>query len=243
MSPQKILLIHCDWSTEGDFRPEIPDLDITSLAIKCLGRVDPVLLLDSFSDYDGALLIGCPIGDCHFIEGNKQARLKVKMTQKIMEIAGLEPTRLAIKWASPSDEGSALRALNDYIDHFSKLGEKERVFPERLFAARATMENVRMRSFVSNEMSLTEKGNVYGEKLAQTEFDEVADEALELEYYRNWIHTLLKTDTLSVKHLAERIRLDTQVVLEHIVVLTSRGWIMQDHVEGMTPLYTAMEVQ
>ena len=69
MDKQKLLLIHCDWSIEGEFKPEKPDFDITSVTIKCLGRVDPVLVLESFTDHDGVLLIGCPIGDCHFIDG------------------------------------------------------------------------------------------------------------------------------------------------------------------------------
>lgn len=243
MSLQKLLLIHCDWSTEGNFKPEKPDVDINSLTIKCVGRVDPVLMLGSFTDYDGVLLIGCSIGDCHFIEGNKQAKLKVKMIHKLMALAGIEPARLAIKWASPSDEDSALKALDKYLEGFPNFGGIEATYPERLNAARATMENFRMRSFVANELALTEKGNVYGEKLSQVEFDEVADEALELEYYRNWIHMLLKTESLSVKHLAKRVGLDTQVVLAHIVVLNGRGWIAQDGVEGMTPLYVAMEAQ
>jgi len=90
---------------------------------------------------------------------------------------------------------------------------------------------------------LIEKGNVYGEKLSQVEYDAVADEALELELFRNWILMLLKTESLSVKQLAKRVGLDTKDVLGHIVMLNDRGLIQQDGVDGMSPLYVAMEGQ
>ena len=243
MSKQKLLLIHCDWSTEGDFKPEKPDININSLTIKCVGRVDPVLVLESFTDYDGVLLMGCPIGDCHFIEGNIQTELKVKMIHKLMAMAGIEPARLAIKWASPSDDGSAMKALDEYLVDFGSLGELRLESPETLNAAKLTVENYRMRAFVGKELMLTEKGNVYGEKLSQEEYDDVADEALELELFRNWILMLLKTETLSVKQLAKRVGLDTKDVLGHIVMLNDRGLIQQDGVDGMSPLYVAMEGQ
>ena len=242
MGKQKLLLMHCDWSTEGDFRPEKPGIDINSLSIKCVGRVDPVLVFESFKEYDGVLLMGCPIGDCHFIEGNIQTELKVKMIHKLMGMAGIEPARLSLKWASPSDEGSAMRALDEYLVGFTGLGELSLESMEPLNAARSTVENYRMRAFVGKELMLTEKGNVYGEKLSQEEYDGVADEALALEYYRNWIHMILKTESLSVKGLAKRVGLDTKDVLGHVVMLNDRGLIQRDGVDGMSPLYVAMEV-
>jgi F420-non-reducing hydrogenase iron-sulfur subunit len=243
MTKQNLLLIHCDWSTEGEFKPEKPGLDINSINTKCIGRVDPVLVLESFNNYDGVLLIGCLNGDCHFIEGNVQTKLKVKMLHKLMSMAGIETSRLALKLVSPSDMNSAMKAFNGFLESFVSLGKLKLKSLETLDAARLTAENYEMRSFVSHELTLTKKGNVYGDKLTQGEFDEVADAALTSEYYRNWIHMLLKTESLSVKRLAERVGLDTQVVLAHIVVLNSRGWIQQDGVEGMSPLYVAMEVQ
>ena len=243
MSKQKLLLIHCDWSTEGEFKPKKPDVDINSISIKCVGRVDPVLVFESFMEYDGVLLIGCPIGDCHFIEGNIQTELKVKMIHRLMDLAGMEPARLAIKWASPANEGSAMKALADYLDGFVGLGELKLDSKDKLNAAKLTMKKFRMRAFVGKELMLTEKGNVYGEKLSQDEYDEVADEALELEFYRNWVHMILKTESLSVKQLAKRVGLDTKDVLGHIVMLNDRGLIQRDGVDGMSPLYVAMEGQ
>ena len=243
MSKQKLLLIHCDWSTEGEFKPKKPDVDINSISIKCVGRVDPVLVFESFMEYDGVLLIGCPIGDCHFIEGNIQTELKVKMIHRLMDLAGMEPARLASTWASPANEGSAMKALDDYLDGFVGLGELKLDSKDKLNAAKLTMKKFRMRAFVGKELMLTEKGNVYGEKLSQDEYDEVADEALELEFYRNWVHMILKTESLSVKQLAKRVGLDTKVVLAHIVMLNDRGLIQRDGVDGMSPLYVAMEGQ
>jgi coenzyme F420-reducing hydrogenase delta subunit/DNA-binding transcriptional ArsR family regulator len=243
LSEQKLLLIHCDWSTNQDFNPEKPELSIKKLNIKCIGRADLSFILDSFMDYDGVLLIGCPIGDCHFIEGNIQTELKVKMLHKLMEKIGIEPARLSIKWASPSDQGSALKALDEYLEEFVGFGELRLDNLEPLKAARYTMENYRMRAFAGKELMLTEKGNAYGEKLPKEDLDEMIGEALELEFYRNWIHMILKTEMLSVKQLAKRVGLSPSEVLKHVVVLNKRGLIQRERADGFTPLYVAMEGQ
>ena len=243
MSEQKLLLIHCDWSTNPDFNPEKPELVIKKLNIKCIGRTDPAFILDSFMDYDGVLLIGCPVGDCHFIEGNIQTEIKIRMLHKLMEKIGIEPTRLAVKWASPSDQGSAMNALDEYLDEFVELGELKLNNQESLKAARYTMENYRMRAFAGKELMLSEKGNAYGEKLPKEDLDEMIGEALELEFYRNWIHMILKTEMLSVKQLAKRVGLSPREVLKHVVVLNKRGLIQREGADGFTPLYVAMEAQ
>jgi predicted transcriptional regulator len=136
-----------------------------------------------------------------------------------------------------------MRALDEYLGGFVALGELRLDSHDTLNAAKYTMENYRMRAFVGKELMLTEKGNVYGEKISQEEYDGVADEALELEYYRNWIHMILKTESLSVKGLANRVGLDTKDVLGHVVMLNDRGLIQRDGVDGMSPLYVAMEGQ
>ena len=243
MSKPNVLLFTCDWSKNPDtFKPESSGVELKHVGVKCTGRIDPVHIFESLNgECDGVLLMACPEGDCHFREGNIQAGKKVKMTRKLMELAGLEPERLSINWASPLDPASPSIALNEFLDAFKELGVKQLKDSERLKAAQLTLANYRMRAFVGNEHQVTEKGNVYGELIPMEKFDGITEEALTDEFYRNWIHMLLGTEVLSVKQLAKRVHLDPAVVLGHVVALVMRQKIQQDSVDGMSPLYVAME--
>ena len=72
--------------------------------VMCLGRVDQSFLLKAFENgYDGVALIGCHIGDCHYISGNKNAQLIVKNTQGMLDTLGIGGDRLIMEAASASE--------------------------------------------------------------------------------------------------------------------------------------------
>lgn len=239
----KLLVFTCDWAVNPDtYKPESKTADINHVSVKCTGRIDPIHVFESLNgDYDGVLLMACPEGDCHFREGNIQASKKVKMIKRLMDVAGLEPERLSIDWASPLDRESSKKVLDKFIDSVTTMGVKSLDDPDRLLAAQEALANYRLRAFVGNELQVTEKGNVYGELIPEAEFDKITEEALLDEFYRNWILLLLKTKTLSVKQLAKRIDLEPSKVLGHVVALVLNQQVQQDGVEGTSPLYTAME--
>jgi len=82
---------------------------------------------------------------------------------------------------------------------------------------------------------------VYGETVPQSRFDEVQEDALSAEFFRNWIYLLLKKSSSSVSDLSSRIGLTKAQVLGHIVAMRQRNLVSLDHVEGVTPYYGAME--
>ncbi len=43
---------------------------------------------------DGVMVAGCLEGDCHFIEGNLNARRRVEHIKELLEKIGLEPERI-----------------------------------------------------------------------------------------------------------------------------------------------------
>ena len=69
--------------------------NVRIVKILCTGKVDSVLLLRAFEDgADAVYVAGCALGDCHFLEGNRQAIRTAKYTKKLMAEVGLEPERL-----------------------------------------------------------------------------------------------------------------------------------------------------
>jgi len=251
----KIVGFLCNWCSyagadlAGVSRIAYPT-NIRIIRLMCSGRVDPVLVLETFANgADGVMVMGCHPGDCHYVEGNLQAERKVKMLKKLISRTGLEPERLRLEWVSASEGGLFADVVRDFTYQIIAMGpsplagEKPDVdVLEGILAAKAAAEDFRLRVLVGREKGIIEDGNVYEEKLSQEKFDETMDEAIATEYIRNKIYFTIRREPLSVRELSKHLDLDPQAVLRHIVVLRRRGMVAVDRVEGTTPLYAALEV-
>jgi coenzyme F420-reducing hydrogenase delta subunit len=217
----------------------------------CVGRIDPAIVLETFAKgADGVLVIGCHPPDCHYIDGNLQAERKIKMLRNLILLTGLEPERLRLDWAFASEIERFAKIIDDFRSQVTTLGPsplaRERSDINILLninAARAAAEDFRLRVLVGRERELTEKENIYGEKISQEEFDSLLHEIVEAEFFRHKIHLLTKEKPMSVKEIATITNIKPALVLRHIVNMRRKGMITLDHVERTTPLYKALEVQ
>jgi len=63
--------------------------------IPCTGRLDMLEVLHAFEHgADGVMVAGCLEGDCHFQEGNLNARRRVEHIKQLILQIGLEPERI-----------------------------------------------------------------------------------------------------------------------------------------------------
>jgi F420-non-reducing hydrogenase iron-sulfur subunit len=91
--------------------------------IICSGKVDSSHILNAFRrGADGVLILGCRGGDCHYQDGNYEARKRVYLLHKILESYGIEKERLRIE-LSIDPEGSRIPQLvKEMNDRIAKLG-------------------------------------------------------------------------------------------------------------------------
>jgi len=251
----KIVGFLCNWCSyagadlAGVSRISYPT-NIRVIRLMCSGRVDPVIVLETLAQgADGVMVMGCHIGDCHYITGNLQAERKIDMLKKLLARTGLEAERLRLEWVSASEGGRFAKLVKDFTDQLKKLGpsplagdKPDKNILAGVLAAKAAAEDFRLRLLVGREKTMIDDGNVYGEEVSEEELDKVLDEIIDTEYVRNRIYLLVKDEPLSVKELSKRLDLDSQMVLRHIVVMRRRGLITVDRVERTSPLYTALEV-
>jgi coenzyme F420-reducing hydrogenase delta subunit/predicted transcriptional regulator len=252
----KIVGFLCNWCAyagadlAGVSRISYPP-NIRIVRLMCSGRLDPVIVLETLAQgADGVLVAGCHPGDCHYIEGNYQAELKVRMLKKLISYTGLEVERLRLEWVSTSEGARFAEIVKEFTNQLKNLGPSPLagVKPDvnvltRILAAKAAAQDFRLRALVGRERGITEKENAYGEKTSREDFDEVLDSAIRAEYIRNRIYLLAKNEPLSVKEMAKRLDLDPAEVLRHIVIMRRRGLIALDRIEGRSPFYTALEVK
>src|SRR5208337_5246061 len=81
------------------------------IPVVCIGKVDTTDILNAFKKgADGVLLLGCGEGDCHFQDGNQEARKRVYLLQKVLESFGIEKERVQVV-TSIDPEGAKVAGL------------------------------------------------------------------------------------------------------------------------------------
>jgi coenzyme F420-reducing hydrogenase delta subunit len=252
----KIIGFLCNWCSyagadlAGVSRIQYPP-NIRIIRVMCSGRVDPVIILEMFANgADGVIVTGCHPGDCHYVEGNLYEERKIKMLKKLIALTGLELGRLRLEWVSAAEGQRFAQVVTEFTEQIKKLGpspvsgkNSNPKILENLRAAESAAADFKLRVLVGRELGLTEKGNVYEEKVSQEDFDSLLDEAVEAEFVRHKIHLLTKTEPLPVKALAGAVEMKPAAVLQQIVAMRRRNMITLDHVEGTTPFYRALEVE
>jgi coenzyme F420-reducing hydrogenase delta subunit len=89
----------------------------------CSGRVDPGFILQSFaSGADGVMVLGCPLGECHYKEGNFHALKRQALLRRVLEQLGIDPVRLRTDWISAGDSDSYVKAVSDMVQEIHRLG-------------------------------------------------------------------------------------------------------------------------
>jgi F420-non-reducing hydrogenase iron-sulfur subunit len=96
--------------------------------IICSGKVDSSHILNAFRrGADGVLILGCRGGDCHYQDGNYEAKKRVYLLHKILESYGIEKERLRIE-LSIDPEGSRIPQLvKEMSDRIAKLGPVKKI--------------------------------------------------------------------------------------------------------------------
>ena len=123
-----ILGFACNWcgyagaDGAGQAKLQYPS-NIRIVRLMCLGRTEPNFMLDAFeAGYDGVILFGCHIGDCHYVSGNIQAEGFVQDMKKLLDTLGLGGERLRREETS-SAEGSRLASLvHTFRDELIQMG-------------------------------------------------------------------------------------------------------------------------
>ena len=252
----KIIGFLCNWCSyagadlAGVSRIQYPP-NIRIIRVMCSGRVDPVIILEMFANgADGVIVTGCHPGDCHYVAGNLYEERKIKMLKKLLTLTGLELGRLRLEWVSAAEGARFAQVVTEFTDQIKKLGpspisgdKPNQQILENIQAAENAAADFKLRVLVGRELELTDKSNVYQEKVSQEEFDSLLFETIETEFIQHKIHLLTTTKPLPIKALAEAVEMKPGAVLKQIVDMRRRNMITLDHIEGTTPFYKALEVE
>jgi len=250
----KILGFLCNWCSyagadlAGVSRIQYPP-SLRAIRVMCSGRVDPGFVIQALkTGLDGVIIMGCHLGDCHYIDGNYEAEMKFNPLKKLLESIGLE-NRIKLEWVSASEGVRFGEVIKNFTEQIRSLGpsplrdkENSKQLIEDLNAIEDVIQNFRVRALIARERKITERGNIYEKIIPVENYRNILNESLKSELIRSKIYLSLKSEPLSVKELAKRLAIDSSNILKQIVVLRQRGRVALKQIEGVTPYYTAIGV-
>lgn len=248
----RIVAFCCNWCSyagadlAGVSRYSIPT-SFRIIRIMCSGRMDPsqctTLLREGM---DGIMILGCHPGDCHYLEGNFFAEIKMYWAKELLKNTRFGDERLLFDSIAASEANRFATVVTGFIETIRRLGPNPVNEPgnegvrEELEAVTRTLQDFRMRALVGKVRTIRSDGNVYGETISRSDLDYLVRDAMDSEYLRNAILVLSAGRDWSVPQLAERLGRPARQVMRHIVRLRQRNLLELTRIEGDDPFYRAV---
>ncbi|MFX1350211.1 MAG: hydrogenase iron-sulfur subunit [Promethearchaeota archaeon] len=125
----KILVFCCNWCSyagadlAGVSRFQYPP-NIRIIRVMCSSRVEPIFVLRAFNNgIDGVLIIGCHMGDCHYMKGFEYTQNRMDHMKRLIKCIGIEAERFQLHSISASEGKQFSELIKDFTETISELGE------------------------------------------------------------------------------------------------------------------------
>ncbi|MFH1226340.1 MAG: hydrogenase iron-sulfur subunit [Planctomycetota bacterium] len=123
-----IVALCCNWCSyagadlAGTSRVQYPT-NIRIIRVMCSGMVHPSMVINALTKgADGVLMLGCHIGDCHYLEGNYKTQSRKEAIEMILDDMGIEQGRFRLEWVSASEGQRFGQVVTNMVEQVRKLG-------------------------------------------------------------------------------------------------------------------------
>jgi len=123
-----ILAFCCNWCSyagadlAGVSRLQMPS-NVHVIRVMCSASVKPEYVLKALSQgVDGVLVLGCHIGDCHYMTGNHRTAKRMPLVQSVLKETGIDEKRLKLDWVSAAEGEKFQKVITDFVQDVQKLG-------------------------------------------------------------------------------------------------------------------------
>ncbi len=124
----RIIGFLCYWcsytgaDSAGTARMKYP-ANVDIIKVMCSGRIDPELITTAFANgADGVMVLGCHIGDCHYISGNHKTMVRMPLMRRVLEDLGIEPERFRHEWVSAAEGEKFSKLVTEITEQVRELG-------------------------------------------------------------------------------------------------------------------------
>jgi F420-non-reducing hydrogenase iron-sulfur subunit len=119
----KVTVFYCFNAIRDDSFTLGANADIKTVKMPCSSMIREVFLLRAFeSGADAVVVLACPEGQCHFVEGNIRAARRVARTKRLVEEIGLDGRRLNLFNVPQGDKAAAEQIINATVAELADIG-------------------------------------------------------------------------------------------------------------------------
>jgi F420-non-reducing hydrogenase iron-sulfur subunit len=125
----KLICFSCKfgWGYLGD-EAELHKKIKNWIPIICSGKVDATHIVDALqAGADGVLILGCPEGECHYQDGNYEAKKRIYLLQKVLSAYGIEPQRVQMELSLDPEGKRIPEMVKKFGETIKKLGPIKKV--------------------------------------------------------------------------------------------------------------------
>jgi len=133
----KIIAFCCNWCSyaaadlAGISRLQYP-ASIRIIRVMCSGMVHPEMVLHALEKgAEGVMIIGCHLGECHYIKGNEMALARAEVIADTLEDLGYESERFQLTWVSSAEPERLVEAFRNMSGRLAVLRSEAPIPPAR----------------------------------------------------------------------------------------------------------------
>jgi len=159
----------------------------------------------------------------------------------LLDTAGIGEDRLQLRWVSSAEGQLFAQYITELTGVVSSLGPLDREqLKLPLAAAERALESVPLRWLMGMERQLTERENVFHEKLPPERYQEVLRRTASDEYQKGLLLEALKEGPKTVRQLADSTTLPVYTVSLRLNDLERAGLADIHGHEGLHPIFRVM---
>ncbi len=159
----------------------------------------------------------------------------------LLDLSGIGQDRLQVRWVSATEGQQFAEYVTELTELLRKMGPLDRdKLSLQLAAVSQATNSVDLRWLLGMERQLTERENVYHEKLDPKAYEDVVKSAAKEEYYRGLIYAALKAGPKTVREIASATGLPVYTISLRLNDLEKTSLVNISGHEGHSPKFALM---
>jgi F420-non-reducing hydrogenase iron-sulfur subunit len=130
---QKIIAFCCTWCSyaaadlAGISRLQYPG-SIRIIRVMCSGMVHPEMVLHALEKgAAGVMIIGCHLGECHYIKGNEMTLARGEVIADTLEDLGYDSEQFQLAWVSSAEPERLVEAFRTMSGRLAVLQSEQQI--------------------------------------------------------------------------------------------------------------------
>lgn len=165
----------------------------------------------------------------------------MELVARLLDISGIGRNRMALKWVSAAEGQLFANIVSELTAETQAMGPFDASrYTLQLAAIQSVLSSPRMRWLTGVDRHVTERTNVYGDRIDEKEYQELARKATVDEYEKALILESLREGPLSVREMAAKTGIPVFTVSLRLNDLERRGLAEFRGFEGTTAKFVRL---